>query len=106
MSLGYSDQAPTREETDALQGAVVLDFGTNWCSHCRAAEPVITQALARQRQVRHLKVEDGSGRPLGRSYGVKLWPTLIFLNDGNEVARIVRPRDTASIAAALARFAG
>lgn len=106
MTLEYSDQALTRAQTDALRGAVVLDFGTNWCSHCRAAEPFITQALAPQRQVRHLKVEDGSGRPLGRSYGVKLWPTLIFLSDGHEVARLVRPLDDASIADALARFAG
>jgi thioredoxin 1 len=37
--------------------------------------------------VRHVKVEDGSGRRLGRSFGVKLWPTLVFLRDGREVAR-------------------
>lgn len=41
--------------------------------------------------VRHLKIEDGPGRPLGRSFGIKLWPTLVFLRDGTEVARVVRP---------------
>jgi thioredoxin 1 len=39
----------------------------------------------------HLRVEDGRGRPLGRAFGVKLWPTLIFLHNGQELARVVRP---------------
>jgi thioredoxin 1 len=37
-------------------------------------------------------VEDGRGRPLGRAYRVKLWPTLVLLCDGQEIARAVRPR--------------
>ena len=61
----------------------------------------IANALKGRSGVRHVKVEDGSGQPLGRSYGVKLWPTLIFLADGREVARLVRPRDAAAIAKAL-----
>jgi len=92
---------PTRAEIDALSGATVLEFGTSWCGYCRAAQPAITAALAAHRGVRHVKVEDGSGKPLGRSFGVKLWPTLIFLADGREVARLVRPRDQRAIDGAL-----
>jgi len=92
---------PTREEIDALAGATLLEFGTSWCGHCRAAQPLIAQALKARQGIRHVKVEDGSGRPLGRSYGVKLWPTLVFLADGREAARLVRPRDAAAIAKAL-----
>ncbi|MNW17665.1 hypothetical protein D3C71_2169300 [compost metagenome] len=47
-------------------------------------------------------MEDGPGKPLGRSYRIKLWPTLVVLKDGQEVARVVRPTDAAAIAAALA----
>jgi len=32
---------------------------------------------------------------------VKLWPTLVFLRDGQEVARLVRPQDAQEIADAL-----
>lgn len=91
MNQPYAEAAPERAEVDALPGATVLEFGTNWCSVCRAAQPAIAEALAGQ-AVRHLKVEDGSGRKLGRSFGVKLWPTLVFLKDGKEVARLVRPQ--------------
>jgi len=105
MSENYSEQALTRAEVDALKGAAVLDFGTDWCGHCRAARPVIAEALDARPGVRHVRIEDGKGRPLGRSYAVKLWPTLIFLKDGVEVARLVRPGNVESIARALAETA-
>lgn len=97
---------PSRVDIDALAGATMLEFGTSWCGHCRAAQPLIAQALAARPDVRHVKVEDGSGRPLGRSFGVKLWPTLVFLRDGRETTRLVRPRDGAAIERALALIAG
>ena len=54
--------------------------------------------------MRHLKVEDGPGRPLGRSFGVKLWPTFVFLRDGKETARLVRPRDPSALRQALQKI--
>ena len=90
-------EAPTREAVDRLQGAAVLEFGTPWCSHCQRAQPLIAQALEGQGEVQHLKVEDGPGRPLGRSFRVKLWPTLVFLRGGQEVARLVRPQTAQDI---------
>ena len=96
-----SSREPSRDAIDALTGATLLEFGTSWCGHCRAAQPLIAGALRTHPGVRHVKVEDGSGQPLGRSYGVKLWPTLVFLADGREATRLVRPRDAAAIAKAL-----
>ena len=97
-------QAPSREQTDRLPGATVLEFGTPWCGHCQRAQPLIEQALQGCPGVAHIKVEDGPGRPLGRSYGVKLWPTLVFLRDGQEVARLVRPQESQALNDALARL--
>ena len=105
MSNPYTPETDTRADLDQWRGPAVVDFGTNWCGHCQAAQPLVDAAFAGHPEVRHLKVEDGSGRPLGRSFRVKLWPTLVFLRDGQEVARLVRPTDPAAIRDALARIA-
>jgi thioredoxin 1 len=105
MNTTYASVEPTRTEVDALEGPALLEFSVPWCPHCQAAQPKIASALASAPEVRHLKVEDGKGRPLGRSFQVKLWPTLVFLKDGREVARLVRPPTSAEISSALARIA-
>lgn len=99
MSLpdAYSCNAPSGAEIAALEGVALLEFGTNWCGWCRAAAPLLAEALAASPRLRHIRVEDGPGRRLGRAFGVKLWPTLIFLRDGSEVARLVRPASAAQI---------
>ena len=104
MTERYADVEPPRERVDALSGAAIIEFGTPWCGYCRTAQAPLRAALADRPGVEHLKVEDGPGRPLGRSFGVRLWPTLIFLRDGREVTRLVRPRGKAAIADALARI--
>lgn len=100
----YTEDAPTREAVDALPGATVIEFGTNWCGYCSAAQPHIAKAMAGHPGLRHLKIEDGKGRPLGRSFQVKLWPTLIFMKDGAEVARVVRPGSAAVVSQAAAQI--
>ena len=109
----YSSEHPTREAVAAMQGNVVIEFGVDGCPHCqRAAGPVsevLAAALAEARAVasagapkgagvaaaaatlQYLRLEDERTRPLGRTFKVKLWPTLLFLQDGVEVARVVRP---------------
>lgn len=92
-------QEPTREEVDALIEPTVLEFGASWCGYCKAAQPDIAAVLARHPEASHIKVEDGKGKPLGRSFRVKLWPTLVFMDKGKEVGRVVRPNSAADIEA-------
>ena len=100
----YTNQALTRAEVDREKGMTVLEFGATWCPICQGAQPLILQAL-KDRKVNHLRVEDGPGRPLGRSFRIKLWPTLVFLRDGQEVARVVRPDAPSDLQPALERVA-
>ena len=105
MNHDYVAQEPMRAEIDALPGPAVLEFGAPWCGYCRAAQPLIAAAMANYPGLRHIKIEDGKGRPLGRSFRIRLWPTLIFLSNGAEIARLVRPQSARDIAAALSKIA-
>ena len=105
LSTRYAVAEPSRAEVEKIAGAAVLEFGSPTCGFCMAAQPAIASAFADHEDVQHIKIADASGRRLGRSFGVKLWPTLVFLKEGSEVARLVRPRDAAPIRDALARIA-
>jgi thioredoxin 1 len=101
----YAEQEPDRSEVESWPGITLLEFGAPWCGICSGAQGAIAEALEPHPQVRHVKVEDGRGRPLGRSFAVKLWPTLVLLRDGEVLGRWVRPRDAGEIAPALATIA-
>ena len=100
----YAKIEPQRDAIDAIQGPAVIEFGAPWCGYCRAAQPLLAEAFAAYPLIPHIKIEDGKGRRLGRSVRVKLWPTLIFLNNGKEIARLVRPMNSTLINEALAKI--
>lgn len=104
LSTEFCVTEPGRAEIDARTEPLVIEFGAPWCPHCQGAQPLIAEAFANHPKVRHFKIEDGPGRPLGRSFRVKLWPTLVFMRHGSEVTRLVRPTDSGAIAQALAEI--
>ena len=103
-SRNYETTEPTRAEVDALAGTTLLEFGAPWCGHCLIAQSPLEAAMSRASALRHLKIEDGRGRALGRSFRVKLWPTLVLLQDGQEIARVIRPTDDDAIGQLLAHL--
>mgnify|MGYP006307014287 CR=1 FL=1 len=100
----YAQDEPTLDEVQALSGPAVLEFGAPWCGHCRAARASVEQALRDHPELLHIKIHDGKGKPLGRAFDVKRWPTLIFLQDGKEVERLVRPRTLDAVRQALEKI--
>lgn len=91
--LAYRDLSRSPATVAAMPGWVLLDFGTDWCGYCIAALPAVDAWRDARPDIEHLRIEDGRGRPLGRAHQVKLWPTLVLVRDGREVARVVRPRE-------------
>nr|WP_320166635.1 thioredoxin family protein [uncultured Methylophaga sp.] len=90
-NAGYSEEAFTFEQMSELPGDVLLEFGAPWCGHCQAANAAISEVVNEHSELRHIKIYDGKGKRLGRGFRVKLWPTLILLDNGQEVGRLVRP---------------
>lgn len=101
----YCEEEPSREEIDRSTSMLLLEFGASWCGHCQGISPTLQSLLDPRPAVRHLRIADGRGKPLGRSFRVKLWPTLAFLRDGQVVAQLVRPT-AAQLETAFDRFLG
>lgn len=84
---------PTRAAIDAVAGPLIVEFGAPWCPHCQAIQSALAELLGEHPEIQHVKIYDGRGQPLGRSFRVKLWPTLIFMRDGEVLHRAVRPSE-------------
>jgi thioredoxin 1 len=93
FTADYSDREPERFEVDAITGPLVVEFGAPWCPHCIERQPILAELLKRFAEVRHIKIYDGKGQPLGRSFRVKLWPTLVFLREGKVMIQMARPSE-------------
>lgn len=103
--MRYQESDLARDDVDAEQGNQVLVFGTNWCGYCKAAMIYIEEAENSTGTQAHWRfIEDGPGRRLGRSFRIKQWPTLVFLCNGVEIGRVVRPESENSINEELQKF--
>ncbi len=88
----WSEDEPTRAEVDGWKGVVLLEFGADWCPICQGFQPDLKALLAEHPDLRHVKILDGKGKPLGRSFQVKLWPNLVLLKDGEVIGQLARPQ--------------
>lgn len=99
-----AESEPARTDIDSFPGVQIVEFGALWCGHCQRARPLVDAVLIHHPAVRLLRIEDGPGRRLGRSFRVKFWPTLVFLRRGVEVVRLVRPTEACEIEQAMAQL--
>ncbi len=99
-----SGREPSRDQIDRMEGPVLLEFGASWCGHCQSLAPKLNRLLEDYPAVCHIKIEDGPGQPLGRSFRVKLWPTLVFMKDGRVLRQVSRP-DVDEVREGLAELA-
>lgn len=93
----------SRFEKETAQGAVIVDFGADWCPDCRRIEPIM-ETLSKEYagKVKIYKINIDAEEALKDELGVRRIPTLIFFKDGKEVGeRLVEPDNRLPIETAL-----
>ena len=93
------------EEISASQLPVVIDFWAEWCGPCRMVAPIVEE-LAGEYEGRLLicTCDAEKSDDIVATYKVRNIPTLVFLKDGQEVARIVGAPTKAEIVDKLSKL--
>ncbi|GAA5120420.1 thioredoxin family protein [Alloalcanivorax gelatiniphagus] len=96
-SAEYATNHPTRDEIQGIAEPTVLEFGSPDCPYCQKTEPMVKAAFQDFPGISHVKLADHQDKMLGRAFNVDKWPTLIFIQEGREVSRLVRPENEDAI---------
>ena len=82
----YHDDAPTREEVDALDGLAVLEFGAPWCGHCKKLAPIwkeLGEEFQNQKDQIIIAQVDSTANDIEAGAEVRGFPTLLFYKGGS-----------------------
>ena len=74
----------------------ILYFSASWCQPCKQLAPVM-ERLKSEGKINYKKINVDTDTLLSPKYGVRNIPTLILLNNGNEVNRLVGAQPEQSI---------
>ena len=67
----------------------LLDFYADWCGPCQMLKPVVEDFEKAHPEVKVVRVNIDEDEELADKYGVSGIPCLVFLKDGEEIAREV-----------------
>lgn len=78
-------------ETEVLkaEGVVLVDFFAEWCGPCKMLSPIVDEIAEENSDVKVCKINVDSEPELAMRYNVMSIPTLVVIQNGNEVNKSV-----------------
>ena len=82
---------------------VLIDFWATWCGPCKIQAKVLheVEGVAHEANAQIIKVDFDKRRDLAKQFGVSSLPTLVLLQDGQEIDRRVGLSDRAQVESML-----
>ena len=90
-----------QEEVLNADRKVLLDFWAPWCGPCRSVLPIVEEIAEEYDDIKVCKVNVDEEIELASQYRVMSIPTLVVMENGQEVKRAMGARSKGSILAML-----
>ncbi len=68
-----------------IEGFVLVDVGAKWCPPCRQMEPVVSEFIGKNANVKFLMLDGGKDKTITKSLAVDVMPTFILYKNGVKV---------------------
>ena len=101
MSVMEITQANFEEAVLKNPKKVLLDFWAPWCGPCRMMGPIVDEIAEENEQIQVGKINVDEEAPLAIRFGVASIPTLIVMDGGEVVAKVIGYRPKADLLKAL-----
>jgi thioredoxin 1 len=97
MAIIDITQENFEEKVLKAEGKVLLDFWATWCGPCKMIAPYVEQVAEEYPHITVGKIDVDVQTPLAIQFGVSSIPTLVVMENGQEVARALGYRPKADI---------
>lgn len=76
------------DASQCMTGVSIIDFYADWCVPCKAISPLLEELTAKYTNITIAKCNVEENDDLIDKYNIKNIPTLIYLKDGEVMARL------------------
>ena len=101
MKVIHTTRDSFRSDVLESESKVLLDFWAPWCGPCRMVSPVLDAIAAERPDIRVCKVNVDEEMELARQYKIFSIPTLIVMEGGNQVHKMVGAKTREQILSVL-----
>lgn len=90
MALAHLTLGTYKKEVTESKTLVIIDFYADWCGPCKLMAPVFEELSEEYKsKLKFMKLDTEAEMTLASQFGVRSIPTLVIMNKGKEVDRLV-----------------